>query len=121
MNHAQIRRFRFRDWRLDFELTRRGSLVDAKVTASGGAGPLAVRLPAGAKISLEAGKQANFTVDPSQYPVAFGRFHDGAERASIVSRILTGSEPARDPSSMTPAEREAFIGSLEMSYKPTHE
>jgi hypothetical protein len=122
MNHAAIRRFRFRDWHVDFELTRRGGLVDVEALATGGNGaPLNVRLPNLELLSLRAGQPGRFTVDPRQYPVAFGRFRDGAERASIVSRILTGSEPARDPSRMTPAEREAFIGGMEMSYTPTHE
>jgi hypothetical protein len=121
MNHAEIRRFRFRDWRLDFELRRRGSLVDAKVTASGGAGALSVRLPFGAGISLEAGKQASFTVDPGQYYLAFGRSRNGAERAAVVSRILAGAEPARDPSAMTPAEQEDFIARLERDYVPSNQ
>jgi hypothetical protein len=122
MNHAQIRRFRFRDWRVDFELTRRGGLVDVTALATGGGGvPLNVRLPSLAFVSLKAGEPSRFTVDPSQYPVSFGRFHNGAERASVESRILTGREPGRDPSAMTPAEREAYIGALEMSYMPTNQ
>jgi hypothetical protein len=121
MNHAEIRRFRFRDWLLDFELTRRGGLVDVRVRAAGGAGALSVRLPFGAKISLEDGKEASFTVDPGQYYLAFGRSRNGAERAAIVSRVLTGAEPARDPSTMTPAEQEDFISSLEKKYVPKNE
>jgi hypothetical protein len=122
MNHAAIRRFRFRDWRVDFELTRRGNLIDVVALATGGGGvPLNVRLPNLALVSLRDGEASRFTVDPTQYPTAFGRFHNGAERASIESRILTGKEPARDPSAMTPAMREAFIGGLEMSYVPTNQ
>jgi len=121
MNHAEIRRFRFRDWLLDFDLTRRGGLVDVKLGASGGSGALSVRLPFGGIISLEAGKEARFSVDPGQYYVAFGRSRNGAERAAIVSRILAGGEPARDPSAMTPAEQEDFISNLEKNYTPRNE
>jgi hypothetical protein len=121
MNHAEIRRFRFRDWRLDFDLTRRGGVVDVRVGASGGPGALSVRLPFGGKISLEAGKEARFTVDPGQYYAAFGRSRNGAERAAIVSRILAGAEPARDPSKMTPAEQEDFITGLERDYVPSNQ
>ncbi len=121
MNHAAIRRFRFQGWHVDFDLTRRGGLVDVTALATGGVGALNVRLPSLDLVSLRAGEACRFTVDPTQYPVAFGRSHNGAERASIESRILTGREPAQDPSAMTPAEREAYIGGLEKSYKPTHE
>ena len=122
MNHAAIRRFRFRDWHVDFELTRRGGLVDVEALATGSdGGPLNVRLPSLERVSLRAAQTGRFTVDPRQYPIAFGRFNDGAQRASIESRILAGREPARDPSAMTEAEREEFIGSLEKAYVPKNE
>jgi hypothetical protein len=35
--------------------------------------------------------------------------------------VLTGAEPARDPSTMTPAEQEDFISSLEKKYVPKNE
>jgi len=122
MNHASIRRFRFRDWRVDFELTRRGGLVDVDALATGGdGGPLNVRLPNLPLASLRSGRAERFTVDPRLYPLAFGRFRNGAERASIESRILAGREPAKDPTTMTDAEREAFIGDLERNYAPRNE
>jgi hypothetical protein len=123
MNHAEIRRFRFRDWRLDFELTRKDGSVDVRMTeepASGG-GTLSVRLPFGKVISLKAGDTAHFIVDPAQYYLAFGRSRNGAERAAIVSRVLAGRKPAQDPSAMTPAEQEDFIVNLEKGYVPTNE
>jgi hypothetical protein len=64
-------------------------------------------------ISLKAGEEARFTVDPGQYYQAFGRSGNAAQRASIMSTILTGKEPAADPEKMSPAEREEFISGLE--------
>jgi hypothetical protein len=122
MNHAEIRRFRFRDWRLSFELTGRDGAVEVRVSADPGPqGALTIRLPFGKTISLRAGADARFTVDPRQYYLAFGRSRNASERATIISRILAGREPARDPSTMTPAEQEDFISNLEKGYVPTHE
>jgi hypothetical protein len=124
MNHARISRFRFRDWHLDFELTRRGNLVDVGVASADprdGRVPLAIRLPFGRKIAVASGEAARFTVDPTQYYLAFGRSRNGAERAAIVSRTLAGKEPERDPSTMTPSEQEDFICNLETSYAPANQ
>ncbi len=124
MNHARITRFRFRSWHLDFDLTRRDGKVDVSLQSSDspdGRTPLAIRLPFGKTLSLNAGAQARFTVDPSQYYLAFGRSRNGAERAAIVSRILGGREPARDPSAMTPAEQEDFICKTEAGYQPANQ
>jgi hypothetical protein len=124
MNHAQISRFRFRNWHLDFDLTRRDGQVDVVLQSSDsrdGRSPLALRLPFGKTLSLDAGAQARFTVNPTQYYLAFGRSRNGAERAAIVSRILGGKEPARDPSTMTPAEQEEIIYNTEARYRPTNQ
>jgi hypothetical protein len=124
MKQARISRFRFRDWHLNFRLTRKDALVDVVVASSDprdGRGALALRLPFGKIITLRAGEEARFTVDPTQYYLAFGRSRNAAARAGIVSRILAGREPARDPSTMTPSEQEEFISSVETSYAPTHQ
>jgi hypothetical protein len=122
MNHAEIRRFRFRDWRLDFELTRREGLVDVSLKAAGGGGgTLVIRLPFGKLVRIGAGQMTRFTVDPGQYYLAFGRSRFGAERASIISRVLKGGEPASDPATMSPAEVEDFIVNLEKGYTPANE
>jgi hypothetical protein len=124
MNHARVDRFRFRDWHLDFELTRRDGLVDVAIAATNPAaagGALALRLPFGKIISVTDGTRTRFTVDPRQYYLAFGRSRNGAERASVTSRILTMSEPARDPATMSPAEQQEFIANLELNFRPTNE
>ena len=121
MSHARIDNFRFRDWRLDFEFNRAGDQVDVKVRpscADASAKPLAIRLPFGKLVNAVAGRQFTFTVDPSQYYLAFGRSRNAAERASIASRILAGREPSPDPARMTQAELEDFITSIETSYAP---
>ena len=123
MNHARISRFRFRDWHLNFELARGPTGVDVAVTSTDpddGRNALDLRLPFGKRLQLEAGKTARFTADPSQYYLAFGRSAHGAERAAIVSRILGGESPARDPARMTPAEQEAFITGIETAYVPAN-
>ncbi|HMD61318.1 MAG TPA: hypothetical protein VKG78_07795, partial [Opitutaceae bacterium] len=122
VDHALIGDFRFRDWRLDVELSREHGLVAAVVRPAGAAGgerALSIRLPFGKKIGLMRGQEARFTVDPAQYYLAFGRNRNAAERASVASRILAGREPARDPAGMTPSEIEAFMRNLETSYVPT--
>ncbi len=124
MNHARITRFRFRDWHLNFELTRANGGVDVTVSSTDpkdGREPMSVRLPFGQTARLKAGEAIRFTVDPSQYYVAFGRSRNGAERAAIVSRILTGKRPARDPATLTAAEQEALISDLETAYVPVNQ
>lgn len=124
MNHARITRFRFRNWHMDFELTRKGGKVDVSLHSSDprdGRAPLAIRLPFGKAVDLNAGASARFTVDPPQYYLAFGRSRNGAERAAIVSRILGGAEPARDPATMTPSEQEEFICHTEAAYLPANQ
>jgi hypothetical protein len=124
MNHARISRFRFRDWHLNFELTRRNGLVEVDVASSDprdGRGALSIRLPFGRMIGLKAGEGSHFTVDPTQYYLAFGRSRNGAERVAISSRILGGRDPSRDPASMTPAEQEEFIRNQESSYLPVNQ
>jgi hypothetical protein len=121
MNHAQIDNFRFRKWRLNFELTRRRGRIEAMVTAANPEAadtPLLIRAPFGKSISLKAGQGAKFTVDPEKYYQAFGRFRNAAERVSIISRILAGREPPTDPLKMKPSEQEEFIANLETAYSP---
>jgi hypothetical protein len=124
MNHARISRFRFRDWHLDVDLTRRGGQVDVdlqSLDSPDGRAPLAIRLPFGKTLSLKAGEKARFTVDPTQYYLAFGRSGNAAQRAEIISRILVGKEPSRDPTTMTPAEQEEFICNAEEGYLPANQ
>ena len=123
MNHARIDRFRFRDWHLNIELTRRNGLVDAVVSSTDTPDParaLALRLPQGKPVTLGAGGEVRFTVDPGSYYLAFGRSRNAAERASILSRTLTGREPARDPAGMTPSEREDFMVGLQTAFVPSN-
>ena len=123
MNHARIDRFRFRDWHLNIGLARRSGLVEATVASADppAAGrTLAIRLPAGRIATLDAGGEVRFTVDPRQYYLEFGRSRNGAERASIFSRILAGREPARDPAGMTPQEQEDFMCVLQTAYVPSN-
>jgi hypothetical protein len=124
MHHARISRFRFRAWHMDVELSRNGNLVDvvlASTDPKDGREALSIRLPFGRMIALGAGGTARFSVDPTQYYQAFGRSRNGAERVAILSRVLTGRAPARDPSTMTAAELEGFITSLESSYAPANQ
>ena len=72
-------------------------------------------------ITLGAGGAAKFTVDPSQYYLAFGRSGNGPERAAIISKVLTGRPPERDPSAMTAAEQEGFIRNTELNYAPANQ
>jgi hypothetical protein len=122
VDHAHVGNFHFRDWRLDIGLSREGGLIAATVRPAnpGAAGKaLSVRLPSGRVIGLGAGRETRFTADPAQYYLAFGRSRNAAQRASVISTILAGRQPAQDPRRMTPAEIEAFICSLESSYIPT--
>lgn len=124
MEHARISRFRFRDWHLNFDLKRKDRRVEVAVASTDpqdGRAGLEIRLPSGKILTLPGGGSAIFTVDPSRYYLEFGRSQNGAERASVISRILTGAEPARSPSTMTPAEQQAFISDTESSYVPTHQ
>jgi len=124
MGHARISRFRFRDWHLNFDLTRKEGRVDVAVASSDppdGRTALAIRLPFSRMLSLKAGEEARFTVDPTQYYLAFGRSRNAAERAAIISRTLAGRAPARDPSTMTPSELEEFICDTESSYAPANQ
>jgi len=119
---AQVGGFSFRDWRLDIGLSLRGSLVAATINprrSAGGGGSLSIRLPTGKVVGLSSGHETEFTVDPAQYYRAFGRSRNAAERASIISRILTGAPPASDPATMTPPELEALIRGIETGYAPS--
>lgn len=120
MAHAHIGNFRFRDWRLEFDLARRGSLVEVTVSATG-PGALRIGLPFGKDLRVEAGGTARFTVDPREYYLAFGRSAHAPERARIISQVLLGHEPPRDPATMTPAELEDFIVATETSYVPRNQ
>jgi len=122
MGHAHIGNFRFRNWVLDFDLVRKDALVEVSVTSSGkAAGSLNLRLPFDKAVRLEAGGEARFTVDPSRYYLAFGRSANAPERARIISKVLLGREPLRDPDTMTPSELEDFIVTTETDYVPTNE
>jgi hypothetical protein len=119
MNHAHIGNFRFRNWRLDVEMSRSKGLVDVSVKAANtepDVKPLAIRLPFGKIISLKAGEAARFSVDPTQYFLAFGRSANAAERVSIMSRILAGKDPSGNPADMSPSDQEQIISNLETSY-----
>jgi hypothetical protein len=123
MNHARIDRFRFRNWHLRVELTRRDALVDVSIASTdspGAPGVLAISLPFGRMIRLSGGGTIGFTVDPRLYYAAFGRSRYGAERAAIISTILTGRKPDRDPSAMTQSALEAYICGLESGYAPAN-
>jgi hypothetical protein len=107
---------------LDIGLSLRGSLVAATINprrSAGGGGSLSIRLPTGKVVGLSSGHETEFTVDPAQYYRAFGRSRNAAERASIISRILTGAPPASDPATMTPPELEALIRGIETGYAPS--
>jgi hypothetical protein len=122
MGHAHLGNFRFRNWVLDFDLVRRDSLVEVSVTSPGkAAGPLNLRLPFDKTVRLDAGGEARFTVDPSRYYLAFGRSANAPERARIISKVLLGREPPRDPETMTPSELEDFIVATETDYVPTNQ
>lgn len=120
-DHARLGNFHFRDWRMDIELSRREGLVAVKIIprSAGSGKALSIRLPPDRILDLHAGQEAEFTVDPSRYYLAFGRSRNGAERASAISAILGGGPPATDPRRMTPAEAEAYICNLETAYVPT--
>jgi hypothetical protein len=120
MDHARLDNFRFRNWRLDFELNRAGAQVDVKVRAScpDAAAPLAVRLPSGRLLNVLAGQHVAFTVDPTQYYLQFGRNGNAAERAAIASRVLTGREPPPNLSSMDPSGLEDFTAGIESGFAP---
>jgi hypothetical protein len=120
MNHAQVLRFRFRDWLIDLRLGRDGPRVDAAATATG-PGPLRVRLPFGKVVTLEPGRESSFTVDPSRYYLAFGRDAHAAERADVTARVLTGRAPPRGTASMTPGELERYMVGLETGYQPPNQ
>lgn len=106
---------------MDIELSRREGLVAVKIIprSAGSGKALSIRLPPDRILDLHAGQEAEFTVDPSRYYLAFGRSRNGAERASAISAILGGGPPATDPRRMTPAEAEAYICNLETAYVPT--
>jgi hypothetical protein len=120
MHHASIRNFRFRNWRMDVDLTRRGDLVDVAIDPSaGGAGAvLSVRTPSGAVLKLRSGERAGFTVDPSRYFEVFGRAGHAAERASVVSRVLLGKPAPEALRTMSPDEIENFIVKAETGFVP---
>ena len=120
MDHAHISNFRFRDWRLSFDLRRTADSVGVTVSSEG-PGALTLGLPFGKTLRVEAKGSARFSVDPRQYYLAFGRSANAPERAEILSRVLLGREPPRDPASMTPAELEDFIVATETSYVPRNE
>jgi hypothetical protein len=122
MNHAQINNFRFRNWRLNFELARRHGKIDVRVKATDtdpADKQLSIRLPFGKILALKPGQSAQFTVDPRQYYRAFGRFRNAGERAMILEEVLGGKEPSRNLAKMKAAEQEAFMVNLETSYVPT--
>jgi hypothetical protein len=121
MDHARLDNFRFRNWRLDFELNRAGAQVDVKVRAECSdqtPSPLVVRLPSGKLLTVLAGQHVAFTVDPTQYYAAFGRSRNAAERAAIASRTLAGREPPANLSSMGAAELEELMTGIESAYAP---
>jgi hypothetical protein len=122
INHARVGNFSFRDWRLDIDLSRSGVGVEVGITAAGApsvGGPLSIRTPSGQVIRLQRGAAARFAADPGQYYLEFGRSRNAAERASILASILGGEKPAKDPSTMTAAELEAFICRAQADFKPT--
>ncbi len=122
MDHAHIGNFRFRDWRLDIDLRRRGDEVDVALGASRAAGgELSIRLPFDRLVRVAAGAKVQFAVDPSRYYLAFGRSANAPERARIISKVLLGREPPSDPETLTPAELEAFIVATETGYTPSNE
>jgi hypothetical protein len=122
MNHARVGSFHFRDWRMDIDLTRKGGLVAARVSpsrAGAAGGELLVRVAGGKTLHLAPGRAAEFTVDPSRYYLDFGRSRNAAERASVMSEVLAGARPPRDPRAMTAPDLEAFMCDLEAAYVPT--
>jgi hypothetical protein len=122
VDHAHVGNFHFRDWRLDIALSRDSGLIAAVIRPAGPAaagGTLLIRLPSGKVIGLAAGGETRFTVDPSQYYLAFGRSRNAADRATLISTILRGRPPGQDPRTMNPSELEAFICKLEEEYVPT--
>ncbi len=122
MGHAHLGNFRFRDWRLEVDLHRSGERVDVSVSASGPAGSeLKVGLPFGKTLSLSSNGQAHFSVEPREYYLAFGRNGNAAERLRILSEVLLGRAPARDPGTMTPAQIEDAIVATEKDYAPKNE
>jgi hypothetical protein len=121
MGHARLDNFRFRNWHLDFELNRAGEQVDVKVRAAcsdANPAPLVVRLPFGKLMTVLAGQNVRFTVDPTQYYLAFGRSRNAAERAAIASRILAGREPPAGLAGMSSSELEDFTAGIESAYAP---
>lgn len=119
MSRARISGFRIRDWRLDVDLERDGGRVNVSVKASREAGGvLTIRLPFDKVVHVKAGGEARFIADPSRYYLAFGRSANAPERARIISRVLLGKEPARNPETMTAAELEDFIVSTETHFLP---
>ena len=121
MNHAHLHNFRFRDWRLNIDLNRDGNHVVVDVEAANpnaGNRALAIRLPTGKLVSLNDAQQTRFIVDPSQYPLEFGRSANAAERASIISRVLNGKDAPADMAKRTLYEQQVFISNVETGYQP---
>jgi hypothetical protein len=126
MQRARLDNFRFRDWRMGVDLTRRGDLVDVVIgswctvlSQAKSDQVLSVRLPPGQVIELKDRGTAEFTVDPSQYYLEFGRASHALERASVVSRVLGAKPPAEPLAAMSPAELEDFIVRTETDFVPT--
>ena len=69
-------------------------------------------------MTVLAGQNVRFTVDPTQYYLAFGRSRNAAERAAIASRILAGREPPAGLAGMSSSELEDFTAGIESAYAP---
>ena len=119
VDHARIDNFRFRNWRLNIELTRRKGLIDVRVTADGTGKELAIRKPTEGILHLEPGREARFSADPARYFDDFGRSRNAPQRAAILSRILAGKEPRGDLDSMAPGQIQDYILKLQADFVPT--
>ena len=117
MNHARVTNFRFRDWKMDFDLTRTGGQIVVKLDPQAtGSGALTVLLPSGQKLALQSGQEQSFTVDPTQYQAEFGRDQNGFERARLYSTILLNKDVPADLQSKTAADQEQALRGIENQF-----
>jgi hypothetical protein len=120
--HASIKRFRFRDWLLDIELSRSGDRIKVDVSDGGQAGgkTLQIRTPGGDLVALGGGKEVSFMVEPGRYPGLFGRSRNAPERARILSRTLLGLPLPKDHREMTQGEADQALHDILAGYVPAN-
>jgi hypothetical protein len=119
LKHATLEHFRFRDWKMDFELTRSGHQIAVKLKpeyVGKGEAALTIELPSGQHIQLQSKHEEQFTVDPAQYGQASGRAQNTLERARVIAKILMNQEIPADLGSKTPEQQEQYIRSVEDSF-----